>query len=147
MISIRNHKDFYSGLIFIFFGALAVVVARNYPMGSTLRMGPGYFPTLLGSVLAILGFLITARALWLDGEAIEPLAPRPMALVLGAVLAFALLIERTGLVLATVALVVLSRLSEEFRLGEVAALSVLLAALGVAVFVYGLGLPFSIGPR
>jgi hypothetical protein len=144
---IRNSKDFYSGVIFIFFGVVAMVVARNYPMGSTLRMGPGYFPTLLGSVLTFLGLAIVARSFWIRGEAIKSLAPRPIALVLGAVLAFAFLIERTGLVIATVALVAISRLSEEFRFLEVTALALLMAAVAVALFVYGLGLPFSIWPQ
>ena len=147
-MNIRNRKDFYSGLIFIFFGFLAVVVARNYPMGSALRMGPGYFPIILGSALAVLGFMIAARSLWLSRESIEALALRPLLFVLGALVAFALLIQPLGLVTATVALVVIGSLARgEIRLGEVGALSLVLAAIAVSLFVYGLGLPLSVWPQ
>jgi hypothetical protein len=146
-MEIRNSKDFYSGLIFILFGLFVVVVARSYPMGTALRMGPGYFPTLLGAILALLGLVIAVRGLWISGEVLKRGAFRPLLLVLGAVLAFAFLIESLGLVLATLVLVVTSSLAgEEFRLHEVAVLCLALTALAVGLFVYGLGLPFKVWP-
>lgn len=147
-IKIRYRRDFYSGLIFIFFGALAVLIARYYPMGTAVRMGPGYFPTILGGALALLGLIVSARSLWLSGEAIKLLALRPLVFVLGATLAFAYLIEPLGLVLATLALVIISSLGGwGFRLREVALLSLVLAVLAVGLFVYGLGLPFNMWPQ
>ena len=147
-IKIRNSKDFYAGLIFVFFGALSLLVARSYPMGTALRMGPGYLPTVLGSLLVLLGLIVTARALWLSGEAIKPLALRPLVFVLGATLAFALLIQSFGLIFATLALVIMSSVGGwEFRLREVAVLALVVTALAVALFVYGLGLPFNVWPQ
>ena len=146
-IGIRSRKDFGTGLIFVFFGAGAMVMSRHYPMGTVMRMGPGYFPCILGGLLALLGFVIALRALWVRGEAPTPLALRPVALVLGAVLAFALLVHSLGLVLAILALVVMSCPGGlEFRLREVAVLSLVLAALVLGLFVYGLGLPFKLWP-
>ncbi len=143
-----NSKDFYAGVVFVFFGITALLVARTYPMGNAMRMGPGYMPTILGGILALLGLVIAARALWLSGEAISAWALRPLLLVLGAVLAFAVLVEPLGLVLAVLALVVTGCLGgSEFRLCEVAVLSLVLVVLAVAVFVYGLGLPFGMWPK
>jgi len=146
-IIIRNSKDLYAGILFIFFGVFSVAIGRNYPMGTASRMGPGYFPFILGSILALLGFIVSARALWVGSDRIKPWVFRPLILVLLAVLAFAILLQRLGLVLATIALVVISCLSGwEFRLLEVAILSLVLAALAVGIFAYGLGMPLNIWP-
>lgn len=147
-IKIRSSKDFYSGLIFIFFGVLAVLVARNYPTGTALSMGPGYFPTILGGVLTLLGLIIAARALWVSGEEVKSLALRPLVFVLGANLAFAVMIRSLGLVLATLALVFVSSLGGwEFRLREVTILAFVLTGVAVALFVYSLGLPLNVWPQ
>jgi hypothetical protein len=140
-------KDFFAGLLFLGFGAGALVIARGYPMGSAMRMGPGYFPTLLGAVLVLLGLVLAARAFWFRGEPVGAWAFRPLVLVHGAVVVFALTVQSLGLVVATMALVGLSRLGGwDFRLLEVVVLSLFLAALGIGLFVYGLGLPFRVWP-
>ena len=146
-ISIRGPRDFCAGLIFMFFGALAAYVARDYPMGSAVRMGPGYFPYLLGILLALLGVVICLRSLVIHGERIESVNLRALLLVLGAVGVFAATIESAGIVIATVLLVgVGAAASPESRLREVVVLIVFLLALAVGVFTYGLGLPFKIFP-
>ncbi len=61
-MQIRNGKDFWAGLMFIGFGLGFVLASFNYSMGSAVRMGPGYFPAVLGSLLAILGGLLFLRA-------------------------------------------------------------------------------------
>lgn len=48
---LRGNKDFLAGLLFALIGGFAVALARGYPMGTTMRMGPGYFPTVLGGIL------------------------------------------------------------------------------------------------
>jgi len=40
-MKISNQEDFWSGILFIAFGLIAVIVSRNYPMGAAIRMGPG----------------------------------------------------------------------------------------------------------
>jgi hypothetical protein len=144
---IRNSEEFYAGLTFFSFGVLAVLLARGLPIGTTMRMGPGYFPTVLGALLALLGVIISARGLWLRKEASKPWSLRPLLLVLGAVLAFAFLIDTFGLVAATLALITLSCMGgREGRLWETALLSLMLMILAVGLFVYGLGLPFKVWP-
>jgi hypothetical protein len=147
-LRVRNWKDLYSGLIFLVCGALFTIVARNYPMGTALRMGPSYFPTILGSLLALLGVVIALRSLVVTGEPISPIRFRPLLLILAAVLLYGFLLDRLGLVIATVALIFVSALGgHEFRLREVLILTAILVALSVGAFVYGLGLPFPLWPR
>jgi hypothetical protein len=59
---IKNGKDFWAGLMFIAFGAVFFFYAREYPMGTTLRMGPAYFPTVLGALLVVLGGAVLVRS-------------------------------------------------------------------------------------
>lgn len=61
-MQIKNGKDFWAGLMFLGFGLGFMLVAQNYPMGSAVRMGPAYFPTVLGGMLAILGGMVFFRA-------------------------------------------------------------------------------------
>ncbi len=61
-MQIKNGKDFWAGIMYIGFGLAFVLVARNYSMGSALRMGPAYFPTWLGGLLTLLGVIIVARS-------------------------------------------------------------------------------------
>ena len=63
MIRIRSFKDFFAGLMFVAFGGAAVWMAQAYPFGNAGRMGPAYFPTLVGSLLIILGAL-SPYAVW-----------------------------------------------------------------------------------
>jgi len=146
-IRIRSPRDFCAGLIFLFFGVLAAYIARDYPMGSAVRMGPGYFPYILGILLALLGVVICLEGLVVHGERIESASLRALLLVRGAVGVFAGTIESAGIVIATALLVGIgAAASPESRLREVAVLVVFLLAVAVGVFTYGLGLPFKIFP-
>jgi len=61
-MQIKNGKDFWAGWMYIGFGAMFLIVAQNYSMGSALRMGPAYFPTWLGSLLVLLGIAVVVRS-------------------------------------------------------------------------------------
>jgi hypothetical protein len=145
---IMNPKDLYAGLIFVAFGALFAIVARDYPMGSALRMGPAYFPTILGSLLVVLGAIIALRSAFVRGETIDPIGFREVGLILAALVAFGALLDHIGFVLSTLLLIFLGSLAgHEFRKKEVLVLSIVLCALAVGVFYYGLGLPFRLWPE
>jgi hypothetical protein len=110
-------------------------------------MGPGYFPVWVGGLVALLGLALALRSLRIDGPPLPRLRGRPVVFVLGASIAFGYLLKPLGLVLAAVVLVLASAFGgHEFRWKEVALLAVGLAAFAVAVFVYGLGLPFPLWP-
>ncbi|HWH48899.1 MAG TPA: tripartite tricarboxylate transporter TctB family protein [Burkholderiales bacterium] len=146
-IGIRSPRDFCAGLIFLFFGVVAAYIARDYPMGSAVRMGPGYFPYVLGILLALLGVAVCIKSLVIHGERVESVNLRALLLVLGAVGVFAATIESAGIVIATILLVgVGAAASPESRPREVLVLILVLVALAVGVFTYGLGLPFKLSP-
>jgi hypothetical protein len=141
-IKIHDSKDFYAGLLFIFFGVFLLVKALDYPMGAARKMGPGYFPIVVGGLLAIVGVVITLQGLLVKGEAIKVRSLRPLLAVSGALFSFAFLIRSIGLIMAVVILVCFSCLGKpEFRLHQVLILSLVVAAMVVFMFVFGLGLP------
>jgi hypothetical protein len=148
-VRIRHQKDFWSGVMFFALGLAFVVLAQKYAMGTASRMGPGYFPTVLGALLAVLGLAIAIKGLSrgdLSGD-IERFHFRPLVIVLGAVLLFGVLLRPAGLVAATLALIGVSAYaSHEFSLREVVPLALVLVALVLAVFVWGLGMVIPVWP-
>ena len=99
---IRHPKDFYAGLIFIAFGVAAIVIGNNYALGTAARMGPGYFPRILGILLIVLGSALSLRGLRLHGNPIPAWKWRPTLIVLGSVVLFGLIVTHLGLVISTI---------------------------------------------
>jgi len=144
---IRHPKDFVAGLIFIGFGIAAILIGSQYSLGTAARMGPGYFPRILGILLITLGAALSLRALRLRGTRIPAWHWRPTLIVLGSVVLFGLIVTRLGLVASTIVLIVLASVaSHEFRLKEASVSALALAALAVGVFVIGLKLQLPIWP-
>jgi hypothetical protein len=147
MRAIRHPKDFLSGLIFVAFGVAAIVLGSGYPLGTAARMGPGYFPRILGILLIALGGALSLRALRTSGSPLPGWKWRPVIVVLVSVIVFGLVVTHIGLVLATVGLIVASSAaSGEFRPKEALISGIVLAALAVGVFVIGLKIQLPIWP-
>ncbi len=143
----RDRKDFSAGLMFIGIGGFFAIFAQHYPMGTALRMGPAYFPTIVGWILVALGCIIFIRSFFIRGEPLPKTNWRPLILVLGSVVVFALLLETAGLVIASVVVMLLASLGGwDFRWKEQLINAVLLTALNIGTFYYGLGLPFRLWP-
>ena len=146
-MKIRSREDFWAGVMFMAFGILAAVIARNYPMGSALRMGPGYFPTYLGAIMIVIGAIVTGRAYRIEGEGIGRWGWRPLLWLSAAFAGFGALIETAGFVLALLALIIASSLAgRDTRLLELIVLIAVLITGSVALFVYGLELPYLLFP-
>lgn len=145
---IRHPKDFWSGIIFLTVGLAAIIIGRNYVMGTAGRMGPAYFPTVLGGVLALIGLAAVIRSFFHDGEAIGKFAVKETLLIISAVLLFGFLIRGAGMVVGVFAVVILSaRASQKFKWRSVIMLATGLAVFSVLVFVELLGLPIPVfGP-
>jgi hypothetical protein len=141
LLRIKNPKDFWTGALYLALGTIALWIARDYPIGTAGRMGPGYFPTALSALLMGLGMFIVVKGLTRDGAPLGRFAWRAALLVLGATVAFGYLLERAGLVVALLLLIFGSALaSVKFRLEWKAAMLALgLVVFCVAVFVKGLG--------
>jgi hypothetical protein len=133
--------------MFLAFAAVALLAAHGYALGTAGRMGPGYFPMLLGGVLALLGLILVVRSFAIDGEPVTRLHLLPLVVIAIAVCLFGLLIERLGLVVSLIAVTIVSALaSRESRPVEYTALALVLAAFSVGVFVYALRLPLPVWP-
>jgi hypothetical protein len=128
--------------MFLAFGGAGLWFGSGYEVGTASSMGPGYFPLLLSSGLLLVGVFLIARGVTTKGSAIEPAFLRPFALVVGAVVVFALLIERAGLAVTAVIVVAMCALAsrDAVRWWEIAALSVGLSAASVVLFVQLLSL-------
>ena len=142
-LELRNNKDFWAGLVFAGTGAAAMFIARHYPFGTTLRMGPGYFPRVLGGILILFGIYVMARGLRSNEKiqgnwSLRALIVLPLSTVL-----FGVLMELAGFIPALAVLIFVSAASgREFKLKEVLLLTIFLGVLSVVMFVWGLGLPY-----
>jgi hypothetical protein len=110
-------------------------------------MGPGFFPTLLGGLLAALGLSLALPALLRDGEAFPRLHMRPMLMLLVSIVVFALLLESLGFILASIALLLAGGIADpDLRPIESIGLALFITAFSVVVFVLVLGLPLNLWP-
>lgn len=146
---IRNEKDFWSGVMFIAFGLFFALFAQKYDFGTAQRMGPAYFPTVLGGILVLLGVVIAITGLGredADGK-IEKFHFAEAGWVLGSVVVYGLLLRPAGALLSIVALVAISSMgSHEFRWKEVILLAIAMAVVTWAVFIWGLGVTIPVWP-
>ena len=147
MARIRHPKDFWSGVMFVGLGLFVLIYSSKYALGTAARMGPGYFPRILGILMVFLGAILAIRAFRLKGPPIPRWKWRPTIVVLGSVVLFGAIVQSVGVALSTVILIVVSSAaSHEFRVREALISGVLLAALAVGVFVIGLKLQLPIWP-
>jgi len=144
----RDRKDFNAGLMFIGIGAFFAILAQNYPMGTAVRMGSAYFPTMLGWMLVGLGAIVFLRSFFMHGnEAPSKTHWRQLAWILGSVVVFGFLLDRAGLIVASFALMSICSMGGwDFRWKEQLVNAVGMTLANVAIFHYGLGLPFKLFP-
>lgn len=144
----RNPKDFWTGLLYIFFGASAIIIARDYNMGTAVRMGPAFFPTILGAVLAVIGAIAVIRSFIAPGTPIGGFSFKGLGLVTLSVVVFGFLVRGAGLAVALPLLVIISAYgSTRFRWRTTLIMAAGLTIFCALVFVKGLGIPLPIvGP-
>jgi hypothetical protein len=146
---IRDTKDFWTGVMCMGFALAAILLGRRYPVGTPASMGPGMFPMILGGCLGLLGLTCSIRSMR-PGKAIariEAIQARPVLVVLGSIVVYGLTLPKLGLVVASMLLVVLSRLAAPgFRWLEVTIFAAILTLGCVLVFIVGLKMPVPIWP-
>jgi hypothetical protein len=157
-VKIKSQKDFVSGLMFLAVGIAFGWGATNYNIGEGARMGPGYFPLMLGILLAVIGLAVLLGSMVVeteDGEKIGSIAWKPLIFIIGANIAFGILlgglpkigIPAMGLIAAIYALVFIASMAgDRFRAKEVAVLATVLAVFSWFAFVWGLKLQFPVWP-
>ncbi|NOL50096.1 tripartite tricarboxylate transporter TctB family protein [Pelistega europaea] len=144
---VKNQQDFWSGLMFMALGAgFALIAQAKYSMGTAARMGPGYFPFILGVLLVILGAIVALSAL--RGEHNHEHDVRHfdwdiLILVIGSISLFALMLNYVGIYLSIVILILFSSLaSHEFSFKIAVFNAIFLILFAWLTFIKGLGLVF-----
>lgn len=139
---IRGTKDFWSGVLYIFFGSTALFVGRDYGMGTALRMGPAYFPFMLGGLLIVVGAISMIRSFFVQGTPIGRFALKQLAIVVGSVILFGAIIRGAGLAIALPLLALMSAsASARFRWTPSIVMAAGLTVFCMLVFLKGLGVP------
>jgi hypothetical protein len=141
----RNPKDFWTGLIYFFVGAGALIISRDYGMGTALKMGPAYFPTILSVLLMIIGVISILRSFFKSGTPIGALAWKGLVLITASTLLFGVIVRGAGVIIALPLLVIVSasasaRFSWKISVLEAAAITVFC----IVIFLKGLGVPLPI---
>lgn len=142
MVSNFSTKDLVSGGIFVLAGAYFALEALNYEVGTPVKMGPGFMPLFLGSVLAALGLGVAASG-WNKPDKDRPLAPswRAIVLIIGVVVFFGATIRGLGFVpvvlIGSFAAAMASRLNSPVFAALVA---ITLTVMCTLIFVVGLGM-------
>ena len=157
-MKIKSQKDFLSGLMFLVVGGIFAWGATSYSIGTGARMGPGYFPLLLGVLLAVLGAIILLGALIIetpDGDKVPAIAWKPLGYILGSNLVFGILLgglpsiglPSFGLIAAIFALIIIaSKAGDEFHWKSVILLSVVLSIGSYLAFIALLKLQMPVWP-
>ncbi len=146
---VKAPKDFWTGVIYLAIGGAALWIGADYRMGSASRMGAGYFPKVLAVVLIFLGLVSIGRGFTTSGEPVGSISWRPTMLVLLACALFGFLLPTMGLLVALLALCLISAsASTKFAFDWKATLGLLLLITFCAlVFVKGLGVPMPLVGR
>lgn len=157
-MKIKSQKDFFAGLMFMVVGIAFAWGATNYTIGEGARMGPGYFPLMLGIILAFIGVVVVFEALVVeteDGEKIGSFAWKPLFFIIAGNVVFGIMIggipkiglPAMGLIVGIYALTFVAALAgEEFKAKEVAILATALAVLSYVAFIVLLKLQFPVWP-
>ena len=157
-MNIKSQKDFFSGLMFTAVGVAFAWGATKYSLGTGARMGPGYFPMMLGVLMAILGGVITFKAMVVeteDGDKVGSWAWKPLLFIIAANLLFGLMLgglpsikfPAFGLIVAIYVLTFVASLAgDEFNFKEVAVLATILAIMSYLAFIVLLKLQFPVWP-
>jgi putative tricarboxylic transport membrane protein len=129
-------------LIYLTIGLGAIYMGGDLPMGTALKMGPAYFPTVLGILLSLIGFISLVRSFVQKGDPIPAFAWKPLLLITGATVVFALLVRGAGLLIALPLFMIMTAFaSVKFRWGPTLALAAVATVACALVFVKGLGVP------
>jgi len=158
-VNIKSQKDFFSGLMFMGIGVAFAWGATTYNVGSGARMGPGYFPLMLGILMTILGALITFNALGIEstgGDKIGKWAWKPLFFVILANLVFGVLLAGLpniklpafGMIIAIYALTFIASMAEAgWKFKSTFILATVLAVGSYVAFVMALKLQFQVWPE
>jgi putative tricarboxylic transport membrane protein len=150
--TLLRRKDVLAGLLFVAVALIGLYVSRDYPIGTAVRMGTGYVPRLLCWLLLGLGAWVLVQGFFemQSEQAASPSATaawRPLVFVTASLVIFGLSIERLGLVLSILLLIIVGAAGARgLRPFETVAAAVVLILLSWSIFILGLGLAIPVWP-
>ncbi|MBK5206394.1 MAG: tripartite tricarboxylate transporter TctB family protein [Polaromonas sp.] len=157
-MNIKSQKDFFSGLMFMGVGVLFAAGAMSYNVGAAARMGPGYFPLMLGVLMTLIGAAITFKALVVEtegGDKVGKWAWKPLFFIISANVAFGILLAglpsiklpAMGMIIAIYALTFIASMAETgWKFRNTFILATVLAVGSYLAFVLALKLQFPVWP-
>lgn len=138
-----NNKDFLAGVLMLVIGGIGFYMALDYPFGSTQRMGPGYFPRVLATILMLFGLYVLVRGIKVGEKVKGVWGWKALLFISLSLVIFGWTMDRFGMVPALILMFFVSAYAgHEFRWKEVLYLNLVMVPFAVGVFVYGLGLPY-----
>lgn len=146
---LRLKRDLFAGLMFVAFGGWGLLAGYDLEAGTLSEMGPAYFPRIVSCLLILLGLGIAVSGLSRDAEPIRlPWSLRPVLMITLASLAFALLLERAGIVVAITTTILIGAFAGE-RPGWLTLFGLIVSLIiaSIALFVWALGMQIQIWPR
>lgn len=142
MVRVKSPQDFGAGAVFIAIGIAGIALGSDLPMGTAGRMGAGYFPMILSSLIILIGLITGARGLSIEGPPIDRFHLRPLLFILGTIAISGYLLNWTGLLITTVIVTLLAALARpKANLGEATLLGLGIGLFAIGVFVYALNQP------
>ena len=155
---IKSQKDFFSGLLYAAVGSAFAIGATTYKLGTSARMGPGFFPMMLGVLLAVIGLYIMFKAMVVktpNGDKIGKWAWKPLCFIIAGNLLFGILlgglptlgVPAMGLIVAIYGTtLVVSLAGSTYNIKEVLILATILSIASYCAFVWLLNLQFPVWP-
>ena len=141
-LAVVNPQDFGAGLFLLICAAAVWYFGGELKPGTAFRMGPGYVPNLLAWIIGGFGIVLTVRGVMWPGQGVRGWPVNAMVLVLGSIVLFGLTIERLGLLVASLIVVLLSSIAApEYRWRQSVVAALCLAAFACALFPFALQLP------
>ena len=141
----RNPKDLWTGIIYIAVGLAAIIIARDYGMGTPRKMGPAFFPAILSIILIVIGIISLVRSFLRPGTPVGRFTFKGLLLVTGATLLFGLIVRGAGLIDRDARPGHRQRYaSGKFSWRTSIALAIVLTAFCILIFLKGLGIPLPI---
>jgi hypothetical protein len=147
-VQIQDKRNFLGGLLLVGFGLGVLLIARTYKMGTAFRMGSGYFPVILSSLLIVIGIIVAALAFRSGEVKLPKIAWRQLIMISAAVALFGLIIKDAGLLLATFVMVIVARLARPgYSWVETLILGAAISVFCSAIFYFGLRIQMPLLPK
>jgi hypothetical protein len=144
-MSLRNPKDFWTGIIYIAVGLAAIIIGRDYGMGTPRKMGPAFFPAILSIILIVIGIISLVRSFIRPGTPVGRFTFKGLLMVTGATVLFGLIVRGAGMIVAMPVLVIISAYaSGKFNWRTSVTMAIVLTAFCILIFLKGLGIPLPI---